>query len=420
LSFVLGKAICLALAPVTFRIGYAMIHQLGLADIIRRISNTPILALLDLHVYCLLAALPIIAVVGGALAWSAAKLLVKTQAAIAATTGSSDKLQKIARNKAVRVLMRIAFGKQKKTLAEIAENKPSLIRKGRLIAALIVIGLLVVLQAFFLDRLVKVGLTRYIAAVNGAEVDLEGARLSLGSGQLVLDGLQVTDASRPTHNLLQAGRIVADVSISDMLARRFVVDLVECKAMRTDIERERPGEVYRQGQQPETKAPPIWGDLKEKLGKGAEYYEQIKRFNDRLRKLREFLKSDEPKIGSAMPDKDDMARRAKTLGYLKCSAKDYLAKHPTWVIRRAQVSQVEIRPDLPTFTIEGSDLSSHPSLLPEKMQLSARPDEEALKAFLTHLAEGRTGKSDLIGEIMGTKKDADKKPIKSIFDKVLK
>ena len=131
-----------------------------------------------------------------------------------------------------------------------------------------------------------------------------------------------------------------------------------------------------------------------RLGKRAEYYEEIKRFNERLQKLSEYLESEEPE--TAEPDKDELAAQAKAMGYLRLSAKDYLTKRPTWVIRQIKVSRIELREDLPTFTVEGKNLSSHPSLLPEKMELSARPDEDALKAFLTRTVGGE----DKIGGLL--------------------
>lgn len=384
MSILLGKALCLLLAPVTFHLGYWMIHSLGLVGLVRAAANTPVIALLDLHVYSLMGALPLIVIFGVAISWFVARSVLKMRARLAAATAGSEKMQKFAENRFARIVMRIVFGKQKEMLARMAGKKSSLIRKGRIIAALVVVAILVAGQFVFLDTLVKAGLERSLAAANGAEVNITSADLSLSSGRLVIEGLQVTDAARPTHNKLQIERTVAQISVADLLARRFLVDLIECQALRMDVERKRPGKVFRKPEKAE--AEPAEGLLEKFGGKSAEYYAEIKKFNKRLQKLREFLESEDQ---ADQPDKDALARKAKAMGYLKLSAKDYLTSHPTWVIRQIKISKIELRPDLPTFTAEGKNLSSHPSLYPDKMKLQARPDVDALKAFLTAAAGGK-------------------------------
>jgi len=405
LAILLGKALCLVLAPVTFRLGYAMIHDLGMIGLVRSAADTPVVALLDLQVYCLFGALPLIIVVGGLLAWFVPRSIIKARAAVASATSGSEKAQKVAASKIVKFLMRVAFGKQKETMAEMAVKKTPLIRKGRAIAALVILAVLIVVQMIYLDSLVKHSLETSLGSVNGAEVNIDNADLSLGSGRLVIEGIQVTDAGKPTNNLVQAERIVADISIEDLLKRRFVVDLVECEALQMDNQRETPGEVYRKPE--EEKKPPAPVDLTKHLGKSAEYYEEVKKFNERLDKLKEYLKSDDPgaQPDAAEPDKEALARQAKALGYLRLSAQDYLAKSPTWVLCELKVSRIILRPDLPTFTVEGKNLSSHPSLYPEKAELTAKPDEEALKNFLTKPTKGEDKKGGLLDALPGAKKD---------------
>ncbi|MCD4699483.1 MAG: hypothetical protein K8R91_02800 [Phycisphaerae bacterium] len=420
LSFVLGKILCLLLAPVTFHLGYMMIHDWGMGGLVRSASDTPILALMDLQVYCLFGAIPLIIVIGGLLAWFVSRSVVKTRSAIASAAGRSEKAQKVAGNTFVRFLMRIVFGKQKRKMADMADSKSPLIRKGRVVAAMVVLAILEVAGWAFLNSLVKQGLEKSIAAVNGEEVNIAKADLSLRSGRLVIEGLQVTDADHPTHNLFQAEKIVMDVDIAAILTRRLVMDLVECEAMRMDTERETPGEVYRKVEA-EKKPPFDLGDLAGKWDKRAEYYAQIKKFNERLQKLKDYLKSDDPKAQQD-EDAEALGRRARAMGYLKMSAKNILAKNPTWVIRDVRVSRIELYQDLPTFMVEGKDLSSHPSLHSEKMTLSASPDAEALKAFLAKSLGGKDKTGGLLDGILGGKKDEksdDKKKKPGVLDNLL-
>ncbi len=400
-AIALGKVLAVLLAPVTFHIGYVVIHKIGLTGLFRWAANTPVIALLNLDVYCLIGAVPFIIILGGLGAWFVPKFIIMGRQKMAAVAEKGGKVQGIAGNKVVRLFLRIVFGKQTETFAEMSDKKSPLVRKGRVIAAAAIIVILFILQWLLLDTAARVGLEKGIGAANGAEVNIAAANLSLGSGKLVIEGLQVTDPARPTHNQAQAQRIVADISIVDLLTRRLVVDLIESRALRTDVERESPGEVYRKAEA----APAEEDALIDKLGTSAKYYSKVKKFNKRLQKLRDALESDESGAGDdpSGPDPQMLSDRQAAEGYFGLSAKDYLAKHPTWVIRSLKVSQVTLQPDLPTFTIEGKNLSSHPSLVEEKSQLTASPDKDALKEFL--VKSGSPGVKSILGGLLGGKSD---------------
>jgi len=388
MGYVVGKALCLLLAPVTFEIGYFLIHSAGLMGLIQTLADTPVLALLDLHVYCLLGALPLIVVLGGGMGLALGTIILKARAGLAAA-GQKEKARKVADNLAIRILLRIAFGRQKQTMAEMAEKSSPIFLKGRLIAGLVVIAAILLGQYLFLDCLARKGLEAAIAEAGGAEVNVRRADLSLLTGHLVIEGLQVTDAARPTHNLVQADRIVTDVSVEDLLARRLVVDAVECEKIRTDVQRAAPGEVYRE-RPPTDEDKERWNIDIGELGKIKEYYDQAKKLHERIQKLKDYLQDEEPRAEEGPPDKERLKEEARLRGYLRLSAKDYLAKRPTWVIRRAKVGGVEVAEGLPGITVEGRELSSHPSLHTEKMELKAYPDEDIAK----QLKEGIFGKGD--------------------------
>lgn len=432
LTIFLGKMLSLVLAPITFRVGYVMIHDFGMVSMVRSASETPVVALMDLHVYCLLGAIPLIIIIGIPLAWIVAGLIVKARASLAAKFGDSEKVEKVSSNKFVRFLMWIVFGKQKGKLADMDNEKSPLIRKGRVIIALVVIVIIAAVQWIYLDSMVKRGLEQSISFVSGAEVNIDQATLSLSDGRLVIKGFQVTDAGKPTHNRLQAEQLVADISIMDLLRRRFVVDLSECDAIRMNTLRKTPGKVYRKASEVVAEAQPsvekLTGTLvesaegseelkgligekhakqidtgKKHIDTGKRYYAEVKKFNKQLTQLKKYLKSSDPSEPQAgeQPGDASVSRRdadfaqAKKDGYLKVSAKNYLAKTPTWVIRKIKVSRIQLREDLPTFTAVGTDISGQPSLHNKEAELTASPDEEALNAFIAKLAKKAGIKGDL-------------------------
>jgi uncharacterized protein (TIGR03546 family) len=94
LSILIGRLLSVILAPVTFQIGYVMIHGLGLEGVVRAAGGTPVLTLLDLHVYCLLGALPVIIVLGVPLGCFASKVIIKMRKGLAAAAEGSGAIQK--------------------------------------------------------------------------------------------------------------------------------------------------------------------------------------------------------------------------------------------------------------------------------------------------------------------------------------
>jgi len=390
----LGKTLCVLLAPVTFHLGYFMMHSLGLVSVVRAAAERPVLALLDLHVYAVLGALPIVLVVGGGLALGVTVAIRKAQARLRAAGETSERFQKVGANPVVRFLVRVAVGKQKPTDEEAATQAP-LLRKGRLVAGGIVLAVVLVLQALFINRLARQGLEAAIAQATGAEVNVKKADLSLFSGRLVIDGLQVTDPARPDYNQVQADRIVADVSLQDLLARRFVLDQVESDSMRMDVPRAAPGKVYREPASKEPLLPPL--DVGG-LGKYKAYYEQAKRLNDKVQKIREFLKSGD--AAGKQPSKGDLEAEARLRGYLSLSAQDYLAKHPTWVVKDLKITGLEVYKDLPGVTVEGHNLSNAPSLYPEPMELKAYPEESITKMLEKGLMDTLKGAGESGGSLL--------------------
>ena len=244
LAAAVGKILAILLAPLTFQIGYAMIHKMGMAGMIAKFADTPVLALLDLQVYCLIGALPLIIVLGIGGAWCTAKVIVKMQKSIVSAGQAGGKFSKLSQNKVVKVIMRLAFGKQKETIAASMEKKSPLFNRKRIIVAVAIMVIFVGFAFFGMDWAVKKGMESGISGVNGAEVNVKKVNLSLRTGDLVIEGLQVTDPAKPELNKVQAARFQAKISVENLLKKRLVVDIISCDDMAMDAKRDKPGKVY--------------------------------------------------------------------------------------------------------------------------------------------------------------------------------
>jgi len=231
---------------------------------------------------------------------------------------------------------------------------------------------LILAQWLFLGAFVAPTVEGTLAAANGAEVNVDSAKLSLLTGRLEIRGLQVTDPQRPEYNSFQAERVVADVSVADLMARRLVIDELRSENAVINTKKNKPGEVYDQEAKEKEPREPL--DLAGFGGDKAKYLEKIKRTGDRLGKLLEKLKSEDR--AQTEPSRGQLVDEAEARGYLGLSAVDYLIRQPSWVIRELHM-EVDPEGGIPPFTLKGENLSSHPSLYSGKARLYPEPDWEA-------------------------------------------
>lgn len=369
MGLALGKICMYLLAPVTFHIGFAFIHSIGLEGLFRFLANAPVLALLDLHVYCLIGGIPVAVALGFGFAWIMNRAVNALRKGIVEASERSPKMQKLAENKIVALFIRIVFGK-KADHEELLEQKPRLFRKAGVILAASVLVIVVLLEVILLDTIFAAGLKAGLATANGAEVNLEKADLSVAGGKVEIRGLQMTDVAKPTHNAVETEHVTADLDIKELLRKRFVITLLSASTVKFDTERAAPGEVYD---------PPEEKPTEEKTP--GDYLEKAKTIRNYLRKLQKYLEKREarkkPEEEREKEQKSQLREAAKDRGYLGLSAQDLLAKHPTWVIQKVEVEGVAFPGVKEPQNLEGKNLSSHPEYVPEPMSLRMARGPEA-------------------------------------------
>ena len=373
LGFLVGKALCLLLAPLTFQIGYVLIHGIGLEGAFRAMSEMPVVALMDLHYYCLIGGLPVALVVGCAMGWGIGRTIHMLRAGLKMGAERSERFKRLTGALPVRILLRVVFGKQKKPLAEMLETRHPLLRKSGVILCAVVVGLLLVFEFLFLDQVARAGIKSGLEAAVGAQVDVEGVDMSLFGGRMKIAGLQVTDPDRPTHNMVQIDQLTADVGISDLLARRFVIDLLVIGRTRTDVQRSSPGTVFKRPEPPKPKMPEIT------LG---DYFEHAEKVVEYLRKLKDYLdeRTESQERKEEPVSKEDVKELAREQGYLSLSAAGVLAKRPRVTIRQIRIEDLRIG-ERDGYLLEGKEISDRPELN-EKPMLLAVSDKAGMEGLL--------------------------------------
>ncbi len=366
LTFALGRILAILLAPWTFELGYLLIHHAGLEGFIRWAGDTPVVALLDLQFYCLFGGLIAGAVLGAILGVALGRFIVRVRKMLASAGDANEVFRKLSDNVVTRLLLWVLFGKQKKTMKEMLEGRDRMIRPSGLIFVLVFLGLTVGGAVVGVDYFLAGAMADAIGQVNGAEVNIAQADLSLTQGRLRLEGLEVTDPGKPTHNMVQAETIVSDVSISGLLAKRFIVDEIVISALASDAKRKSPGEVYQAPEPPPADPNVTWpGDI---LWDYFENPEKYHKYIEYLQRLQEYLEKQQ-QVEQEEVDKDWLEKVAKARGYFALSARSVLTKHPPVVIRRIEINKIRLGKGKQLYRLEADEVSSHPVLNPKQMKV---------------------------------------------------
>jgi uncharacterized protein (TIGR03546 family) len=405
IGLLVGKALCFALAPVTFEIGYVIIHGIGLEGLFATLCQTPFVALMGLHYYCLIGGLPIALIVGSAMGWTLARAIKLLRVGVMAAGDKSEKVQKLASKGIVRFLMRILFGKQKKSMAEMLETRHPVIRKSGVVLLGIIVGLVVVFEVLFVDRIARSATIGGLELYQGAEVNAETVSMSLVGGKFDISGLQLTDPEKPTHNAPQVSNITADISIAGLLSGRAVVDELVADKLERDVKRAAVGKVYRKPERPE---PPKSESALDS------YFENSDEILEHLQTAWDFLKEHSDKKDHILKresgtdteaSREETRRLAKEMatvrGYFAASASSILAPRPAVTIRHLLVKDIPV-PDLGNCTLDAREISTNLALNEKPMTIDFRgPQELGISATLDFVSPEARHKLSIKNLVIG-------------------
>jgi len=315
LGIVIGKILCLTLAPITFQIGYVIIHGIGLENAFRVACEVPVLPWLDLHVYCLIGGIPVAAVVGVIVGIVAVRL-VKARRAGAAEAAEQA-----------------AAGKEK-------DEKDWIIRKWGFVVSGIIILAAVAVDLLALGYIFERALVYALQRGVGAEVNVAEVNASLFKGSIEIKGMQITDPDRPARNVVAVDNLTGDLSIRDLLAKRLVIDKVLVSTVDTNVPRESPGKVFDSAGReilPEEMA-------EDALARYVKIGGDLRKYENYLKRIAHWLKQRhaEKKREKEADPKNRLAARADERGYLALSADHLLAKRPAWTIRELIVEKLQV------------------------------------------------------------------------------
>lgn len=250
--------------------------------------------------------------------------------------------------------------------------------------------LLVAISWLFLDALIKVTLEQTLGRLNGAEVNIERVEHSWVPLSLTLGGVQVTDPNAPKMNRVQVGEASADISPTEIVLGRTLIEELVVTGVRVNQAREDEGEVYVVPNKDDVKnwASQSWGNLTTSLPSVDEIVSQVD--------LRTEKVIDEAKVVYEQ-QKDQVV-----------AAKEALPSKDTIEEYKAQIKKIT------EGKVDGlGDLGERKKALDE-LKASIRADKEAVSAFRDEVTQAK----DKIQNQITTLKEApgnDIDRIKSFF-----
>ncbi len=372
IAFLLGELLMYLITPLTYSLGYSLIHTPHIYQFFKEIVNTPVLALLELNNYCLLGGIIIGTIIGIIFAWIFTYIIQKLRKAL--FISSENKIiNKIAANPIIKFFIRIIFGKQKTSLEDTLKIKSKLIRKGFFYPFIVFVIILIIVDLFLISPLAKHIIISNTETLTGAEVNIDSLSLSVFRSKLKIEKLQITDSTNPQNNLIYVEELDAQLNITELLRKRFVADKAIIRGASVDTKRTKPGKIYSSKKLntptlnfPELKTednsiPAISENILEKIKKSEKYIETIQKY---YKIVSENLK--------VLPKSHATDKHRKHSELLNQTATELEEKHPTILFKEISGDSTLPYP----LDMKISNISTAPELVQPPIKIFITPKKK--------------------------------------------
>lgn len=372
-----AKLVSLATMPISFAIGTALIDG-PLESLFRTLVNTPVLAFFGFEYYSTIGGLILGSLFGVGTGLAVVRTVSTFRKKMADMEEGSERFNKWNEKKSVKMLKFLLLGsaKSKTNYRELLQGTP----KGTplrplgiaFVAALTLLG--IILSMFAHDTIIGLAVCSGLEAANGATVDLGEASLDLKAGRLALIGIAAADPDQLDRDLFRADRIECDLSVRDLLRKRFRLDAVTIGGGLCDGQREVPGHKIHKT--------PIAGEAdvpsSEETTTGStidDYLKTAHRWKERLAKVRSWLEKLSGPEPSETPSGESLTerlrRQAEATGYARVKAGHLIEDAPTFSISKLVADSVKTPWfNDETLNIIATNISTQPAMMSEPFQLS--------------------------------------------------
>ena len=254
LSLGIGKALCLAAAPVVYHTGVWVHAHLG--GLLAGLKSIPIVGITDFDRYAVAGGLVLGPIIGAVCGVVLAILVYLFRRTMLSVNEKSEKFRLYYSKLWVRILDRILVGKRTKDVHSMFA-KAKYIRKVGVVLALLVVAGFLVAAHFLQNTVIKGYAVQALTSANKAEADIDNLGISVLGGNVAVSGLQLTDPKNPQQNQLSIEKMATAASMYDLLLGKLVVNKVEISQVRFDDARKTPGTVLPQTAKERSRSIPI-------------------------------------------------------------------------------------------------------------------------------------------------------------------
>jgi uncharacterized protein (TIGR03546 family) len=242
LSLAVGKAVCLAAAPLLYHVGVWV--QASLRGLLAFLASIPVVGLTDFSRFSIAGALILGPVIGALAGIGMALAVIRFRRLMLSIDEKSERFRKLYSHRIIRVIDWIVIGKRTKDVKSMFK-KAVYIRKIGVVLAVILVGGFLLGVHFLQGTAIRNYTTQTLTNVNGAEVDLAQLNISVLGGSVSAEGLQMTDSKKPQQNQLVIEKAATAASMYDLALGRLVMNKVELTGMKFGQARQTPGEVIQ-------------------------------------------------------------------------------------------------------------------------------------------------------------------------------
>ncbi len=382
-----GSALlALLLTPVSFAVGRVLLEG-PTEGLFKAIVNAPVLAFFGFDYYVVAGGQLIGVVVGVLAGFAVARMLTGFRAKLSQMETGSERFQKWSSKKSVKIMTFVFVGgAKKKTYEELMTKRiGNPIRPIGAILVVLVIVVIVISLQFFQGPIVTAALRSGLEKANGATVDVAQADLDPTAGKLTVVGLAMANPNLLEEDVFRSDKVEADISLSDVLRKRVVLDLVVVDNATNGEMRKVPGRLVG----PRPKPSKEKADLPD-MKSIDQILDNAKVWKERLSQVKKWMDSlggsgDKESVEPGAPGyREQLEARVRSLGYANVRALHLVEGSPSLLVKLLEVPQLKAK-QFPNemLAIEGSNLSTHPNLVEEPPTIKVSSSEGTLKVDLT-------------------------------------
>ena len=363
MGLLVGSLACYGLSPLTFEVGYVLISSLQ--GLFTSLHNTAVIAWMGLDSYCLVGGIPLGIILGLAGGYALGNLVVKTRERVFKLE-ASEKMQELNKKFWVKALLFIAFGGKLPSEEEQEDKKHPFLRPmglGLIVASVVIFA---ILELFLMESILKSQLEKQASRANGSEVNISELKFSMTQGSLEMKGIEVSDASDLSKNMVAIGDVNFNVQMNEILRSRVVIEELKVDSVEFDQPRKSAAKLFEKAEDEKADEAEEAVEDKEgefdlntylaKAGQAKKYFDKIKDHLDKSEASAEAVEQKKP----LKVTKQELKEEAQQLGFLNLRARELYQDSPAWLIKKTAVNN--IKSGKRSYTMNVSDLCSHPAI----------------------------------------------------------